>query len=189
MRTTIRLLSIFAFVIYATAADASQCAAATQKGSRCKRNASPGSSYCWQHGGTTKAERQEIANRATEQASAEELNAGKVAAKKRAADGQAEVEAARRAEERKQAAEKAARQQAEIAAREAKDETERMEKALVFVLNDEREVIAQRYMEAKEEWVVQDVNKKWHGIKKVDIKEIRWLADGKKYEPAAKTAP
>lgn len=29
----------------------SQCAATTQKGTRCKRKASPGSSYCWQHGG------------------------------------------------------------------------------------------------------------------------------------------
>jgi hypothetical protein len=26
-----------------------QCAATTQKGARCKRNASPGSQYCWQH--------------------------------------------------------------------------------------------------------------------------------------------
>ena len=28
-----------------------QCAAITQKGTRCKRKASPGSKYCWQHGG------------------------------------------------------------------------------------------------------------------------------------------
>lgn len=28
-----------------------QCAATTQKHTRCKRMAKPGSSYCWQHGG------------------------------------------------------------------------------------------------------------------------------------------
>lgn len=28
-----------------------QCAATTNKGTRCKRNAKPGSAYCWQHGG------------------------------------------------------------------------------------------------------------------------------------------
>jgi endonuclease YncB( thermonuclease family) len=28
-----------------------RCMAITKKGTRCKRNASPGSSYCWQHGG------------------------------------------------------------------------------------------------------------------------------------------
>ena len=36
---------------------AAQCAATTQKGTQCKRQASPDSTYCWQHGGTTKAER------------------------------------------------------------------------------------------------------------------------------------
>jgi hypothetical protein len=29
----------------------SQCAATTKKGTRCKRKAASGSSYCWQHGG------------------------------------------------------------------------------------------------------------------------------------------
>lgn len=29
-----------------------QCAATTKAGTRCKRNASPGSAYCWQHGKT-----------------------------------------------------------------------------------------------------------------------------------------
>jgi hypothetical protein len=28
-----------------------QCAATTKKGTRCSRTASPGSAYCWQHGG------------------------------------------------------------------------------------------------------------------------------------------
>ncbi len=36
---------------------AAQCAAITKKGTQCKRQASPGSEYCWQHGGTTKAQR------------------------------------------------------------------------------------------------------------------------------------
>ena len=36
---------------------AAQCEAITKKGSQCKRNASSGSEFCWQHGGTTKAER------------------------------------------------------------------------------------------------------------------------------------
>ena len=36
---------------------AAQCAATTKKGTQCKRQASPGSEYCWQHGGTTKAQR------------------------------------------------------------------------------------------------------------------------------------
>ena len=36
---------------------AAQCAATTKKGTQCKRQASPGSEFCWQHGGTTKAER------------------------------------------------------------------------------------------------------------------------------------
>ena len=31
---------------------AAQCAATTKKGTQCKRQASPGSSYCWQHQGT-----------------------------------------------------------------------------------------------------------------------------------------
>lgn len=33
------------------------CAAITQKGTQCKRAPSPGSQYCWQHGGTTAAQR------------------------------------------------------------------------------------------------------------------------------------
>lgn len=41
---------------------AAQCAATTKKGTQCKRQASPGSSYCWQHGGTTNAERAAGAN-------------------------------------------------------------------------------------------------------------------------------
>jgi hypothetical protein len=28
-----------------------RCQATTKKGTQCKRNAKPGSSYCWQHGG------------------------------------------------------------------------------------------------------------------------------------------
>ena len=33
------------------------CAAITKKGTQCKRAPSPGSAYCWQHGGTTAAQR------------------------------------------------------------------------------------------------------------------------------------
>ena len=33
------------------------CAAITKKGTQCKRAPSPGSQYCWQHGGTTAAQR------------------------------------------------------------------------------------------------------------------------------------
>ncbi len=36
---------------------AAQCAATTKKGTQCKRQASPGSEFCWQHGGSTKAQR------------------------------------------------------------------------------------------------------------------------------------
>lgn len=39
------------------AADVLACAAITKKGTQCKRAPSPGSIYCWQHGGTTKAQR------------------------------------------------------------------------------------------------------------------------------------
>lgn len=43
--------------VAAIAIEAFACAAITKKGTRCKRPASPGSEYCWQHGGTTKAQR------------------------------------------------------------------------------------------------------------------------------------
>ena len=33
------------------------CAAITKRGTQCKRAPSPGSQYCWQHGGTTAAQR------------------------------------------------------------------------------------------------------------------------------------
>jgi endonuclease YncB( thermonuclease family) len=34
---------------------AEQCQAITQKGRQCRRNASPGSKYCWQHGGAAQS--------------------------------------------------------------------------------------------------------------------------------------
>jgi len=34
-----------------TSPSSGQCQATTKKGTRCKRSASPGSKYCWQHGG------------------------------------------------------------------------------------------------------------------------------------------
>ena len=45
------------FALCALATMAAQCAGITRKGAQCRRNASPGSSYCWQHGGTTAAQR------------------------------------------------------------------------------------------------------------------------------------
>ena len=44
-------------VIALTIAQAFACAAITKKGTQCKRAPSPGSQYCWQHGGTTAAQR------------------------------------------------------------------------------------------------------------------------------------
>jgi len=52
-----KMLMTAAVCLMAVATFAAQCAATTKKGTQCKRQASPGSHYCWQHGGTTKAER------------------------------------------------------------------------------------------------------------------------------------
>lgn len=52
-----KILIMAAVCLMAVATFAAQCAATTKKGTQCKRQASPGSQYCWQHGGTTKAER------------------------------------------------------------------------------------------------------------------------------------
>lgn len=46
-----KIMAALACVLLATAVMAAQCAATTKKGTQCKRQASPGSSYCWQHGG------------------------------------------------------------------------------------------------------------------------------------------
>ena len=59
-----KILTMAAVCLMAAATFAAQCAATTKKGTQCKRQASPGSSYCWQHGGTTKAERASGANNA-----------------------------------------------------------------------------------------------------------------------------
>lgn len=53
-----KILVMAAAVMMAVAAIAAQCAGITKKGTQCKRQASPGSEYCWQHGGTTKAQRE-----------------------------------------------------------------------------------------------------------------------------------
>lgn len=50
------ILSGIVCVLAAFMCVAAQCAAITKKGTQCKRQASPNSSYCWQHGGTTKAQ-------------------------------------------------------------------------------------------------------------------------------------
>ena len=52
-----KMLVMAAACLMAAMTFAAQCAATTKKGTQCKRQASPGSLYCWQHGGTTKAER------------------------------------------------------------------------------------------------------------------------------------
>ena len=53
MKKTIIVL----MVIVLSAVQAFACAAITKKGTQCKRAPSPGSQYCWQHGGTTAAQR------------------------------------------------------------------------------------------------------------------------------------
>ena len=52
-----KMMMMAAVCLMAAMTFAAQCAATTKKGTQCKRQASPGSQYCWQHGGTTKAER------------------------------------------------------------------------------------------------------------------------------------
>ena len=52
-----KMLMMAAVCLMAAMTFAAQCAATTKKGTQCKRQASPGSEFCWQHGGTTKAER------------------------------------------------------------------------------------------------------------------------------------
>lgn len=53
-----KMMMMAAVCLMAALTFAAQCAATTKKGTQCKRQASPGSQYCWQHGGTTKAERE-----------------------------------------------------------------------------------------------------------------------------------
>lgn len=50
----IRLM--LAFCVILAAVQAFACAAITKKGTQCKRAPSPGSQYCWQHGGMTAAQ-------------------------------------------------------------------------------------------------------------------------------------
>jgi putative hemolysin len=52
-----KMLIMAAACLMAAMTFAAQCAATTKKGTQCKRQASPGSAYCWQHGGSTKADR------------------------------------------------------------------------------------------------------------------------------------
>ncbi len=59
-----KIIMMAAVCLMAAMTFAAQCAATTKKGTQCKRQASPGSQYCWQHGGTTKAERAAGANNA-----------------------------------------------------------------------------------------------------------------------------
>lgn len=57
-----KIMMMAAVCLMAAMTFAAQCAAITKKGTQCKRQASPGSEFCWQHGGTTKAERGEGRN-------------------------------------------------------------------------------------------------------------------------------
>ena len=52
-----KMMLMAAVCLMAAMTFAAQCVATTKKGTQCKREASPGSEFCWQHGGTTKAER------------------------------------------------------------------------------------------------------------------------------------
>lgn len=47
---------VMMLVILLTVVQTFACAAITKKGTQCKRAPSPGSQYCWQHGGTTAAQ-------------------------------------------------------------------------------------------------------------------------------------
>ena len=49
-----KLATMVAVLLTAVVAIAAQCEGITKKGSQCKRQASPGSQYCWQHGGSVK---------------------------------------------------------------------------------------------------------------------------------------
>jgi hypothetical protein len=56
MKTQLKKIAVCVAVIM-TALGVLACAALTKKGTQCKRAPSPGSVYCWQHGGTTAAQR------------------------------------------------------------------------------------------------------------------------------------
>ena len=49
-----KMLMMAAVCLMVAMTFAAQCTATTKKGTQCKRQASPGSLYCWQHCGTTK---------------------------------------------------------------------------------------------------------------------------------------
>jgi hypothetical protein len=60
-RPLVRIFLIFIFFASSiTAVLAQQCSATTKKGTQCKRNATSGSSYCWQHGGSTSSSAPEV---------------------------------------------------------------------------------------------------------------------------------
>lgn len=51
----IKRVLLFVCVLAAFSGGASQCRATTKKGTQCKRQATPSSQYCWQHGGKSQA--------------------------------------------------------------------------------------------------------------------------------------
>ncbi len=50
-----KLMMVAAVCLMAAMTFAAQCVGTTRSGARCSRNASPGSAYCWQHGGSVGA--------------------------------------------------------------------------------------------------------------------------------------
>jgi hypothetical protein len=44
-----KMMMMAAVCLMAAMTFAAQCAATTKKGTQCKRQASPGSNFCWQH--------------------------------------------------------------------------------------------------------------------------------------------
>lgn len=52
--------------------NAGQCQATTKKGTQCKRQASSGSVYCWQHGGKTQSTAPKETNKPKEEVKKEE---------------------------------------------------------------------------------------------------------------------
>jgi len=148
------------FVLSVLCVDVLACAAITQKGTQCKRAASPGSAYCWQHGGTTKAERERVALDALrKQREAEEAAKAPPAEKPRKAEPPPKPEKKQSDPEPTDAEIKAAW--------EAKYNA-----APLYRLKDGTEIKAQRDVEIKDGILIQDFYGKWRTVQKSDILEV-----------------
>lgn len=152
-----RMLSAFVVVTFLLlfSENVSACAAITQKGTVCKRAASPGSAYCWQHGGTTKAERER----------AESPRVDPQPERKIPAPVQKKVEVA-----------------PEIKAPEPKKEltddevkalwAAKLKAATKYTLNDGTEIYTQRDIPVDDEYILQDCSGKWQNVKKTLVAKI-----------------